>query len=134
MKHPIRSLIPLIALAAPLALSGCATGEQYGGCATVNGMSVANGKVVSTVTLTCQNAPERHHIIIKMQYRTKQHPGWVTVRDLNDSQRYAHHTFSLTNVCIPGEWRLYVTATATFKDRPTYAEGPSPILNTVGKC
>jgi hypothetical protein len=123
-----------LTLCAPLALVACGSGEQYGGCATTNGMSVANGKVVATVTLDCQNVPERHHISIQLQVRSKKHPGWVTAQDLADGNRYAHHTFHLSNVCIPGEWRMYVKASATFKGKTSPAEGPSPILNTVGKC
>lgn len=133
MKYPRSALLAVMALAAPLALTGCGGDEQYGGCATTNGMSVGNHKVLATVTLECQNVPERHHISIQLQFRTKKHPGWVVAVDTADSNRYAHHVFSLSNVCIPGEWRLYVKATATFKGQPSSAEGPSPILN-VGKC
>jgi hypothetical protein len=127
-------LITILALAAPLVLSACGSGESYGGCTTTNAMSVGNGKVLATVTLECDNVPERHRIHIRMQFRDKTHPKWATAQDLTNSKRYAHHVFSLSNVCIPGEWRLYVSATATFKAQPVSAEGPSPVLNTVGTC
>lgn len=133
MNKKVAAVLAAGAVAASTVLTACGPGS-YGGCQTTNGMSVGNGKVLATVILECENAPERHHINIKMQFRDKRHPSWATARELTDDRRYSHHVFSLSNRCIPGEWRLYVSATATFKGQPAHAEGPSQILNTVGKC
>jgi hypothetical protein len=134
MKKIKTALLAAGAMTALIALTGCnETGPEYAGCSTTNGLSVARGQVLGTVTLDCKDAPERHHMSIRLEFRDKAHPGWVAANSLVDDRRYAHHVFEIRNKCIAGEWRLYVSASATFKGKPSHAEGSSSPLK-VDKC